>query len=185
MEQIQNIDAGSEKQEKRIWIALYTRARHELKIAEQINRLGFEAYVPLRREIHRWSDRKKWVEVPLIPSYVFVHIDLRDYFQVFTVPGIVWPIMFHGRIARIRDHEIELLRCATKSEEEVTVSTQDYRVMDDVEITGGLFVGRYGKVVMSGSKYKISIRIEELEYSVVIELPKADIRLANQAAAVV
>lgn len=187
MSQISDIDAGSKKQEARIWIALYTRARHEVKIADQITRLGIEAYVPVRKEIHCWSDRKKRINVPMIRSYVFVHIDLRDYFRIFAVHGIVRPVMFHDRIAKIRDHEIELLRNATKTPYPLSINTisPDYHAMDDVEVIGGLFIGHRGKVVQSGSKYKISIRIEELEYAVVIELPKADIQPANQAVAIV
>ena len=169
----------------KVWIALYTRARHEVKVAEQVTRLGIEAYVPLRREMHCWSDRKKWVEVPLIRSYVFVHIDLRDYFRLFAIHGVVRVVMFRGRIARVRDHEIELLRCAARSGGEIAESAQNLRKQNEVEIINGLFAGHRGKVVHSGSKYKICIRIEELEYAVVVELSKADIRLANQAVAVV
>jgi transcriptional antiterminator RfaH len=181
---IEDIEAGSKKQDERIWIAVYTRPRHEVRVALQISRLGIEAYVPLHREMHNWSDRKKWIEVPLIPSYVFIHIDLRDYFKIFTVPGIVRPVMFHGRIARLRDHEIELLECAVKSKEPVTVTVQDYRMMDEIEIIGGLFNGHRGRVVQCGSRYKISIKIEELEYALVIELSKNHIRLVKQTAIV-
>lgn len=168
-----------------VWIALYTRARHEVRIAGQISVLGIEAFVPMRREMHCWSDRRKWIEVPLIPSYVFVHIDLRDYFRLFAIHGIVRVVMFRGRIARVRDHEIELLRCAAQSGGEIAESAQNLRKQDEVEIINGLFAGHRGKVVHSGSKYKICIRIEELEYAIVVELSKADIRLTNQAVAVV
>jgi transcription antitermination factor NusG len=184
MSQIHDIDAGSKKQEARIWIALYARARHEVQVSRQISEMGIETFVPLRKEIHRWSDRKKWVDVPLIPSYVFVHIDLRDYFRVFLASGIVRVVMFRGRIARIRDNEIELLRCAVEAVEPIKVATPEYHAMDDVVVVSGLFAGHRGKVVQSGSKYKINIRIEELESAVVIELPKADIWLANKAVAV-
>jgi transcriptional antiterminator RfaH len=185
MSPIHDIDTGSTTQDTRIWIALYTRARHEVSIARQISGLGIETFVPICREMHCWSDRKKWIEIPLIPSYVFVHIDLRDYFRILTVQGIVHPVMFHGRIAHIRDHEIELLRYAEKSKDPLPITTPDYHAMDDVEVIAGLFIGHRGKVVQSGLKYKISIRIEELEYAIVVELSKADIRLTNQAVAAV
>lgn len=159
------------------WIALYTRARHEKTVAQQLQINGIESYVPLRQELHRWSDRHKWVEKPLIPSYVFAHVEPRDHARVFTADGIVRVVSFHGRIARVRDSEIELLRLATKFDKVVSVSAESYRLNDEVEIVAGVFTGYRGKVIRCNKLYSIGIRIEELEYTLVVEVPKADVRL--------
>jgi len=74
--------------EENKWIAIYTKARHEKQVQRQLELMGIEAYVPLKKEYHRWSDRVKLVDVPLIPSYVFVCPNPTQYLKMFTVNGI-------------------------------------------------------------------------------------------------
>ena len=54
------------------WYAIYTRSRGEKVVAKLLKESGLEVYLPLQRKLRQWSDRKKWVEVPYINSYVFV-----------------------------------------------------------------------------------------------------------------
>ena len=58
------------------WYALHTRARHEKAIERRLREQGMETFVPTTTEVHRWSDRKKKVEVPLFSCYVFVRCAL-------------------------------------------------------------------------------------------------------------
>ena len=54
------------------WVAFYTLPRNEKKIFSKLQEKGYITYLPLKKELHKWHDRKKWVDVPLIPSYIFV-----------------------------------------------------------------------------------------------------------------
>jgi hypothetical protein len=44
------------------WYALYTRSRHEKKVAEGLRQREFEAYLPLVPKVSRWHDRRKKIE---------------------------------------------------------------------------------------------------------------------------
>ena len=57
------------------WFAVYTKSRNEKKVYERLIDEGYEAYLPLQKRLKQWSDRKKWVEEPLLRSYVFVKIN--------------------------------------------------------------------------------------------------------------
>jgi Transcription termination factor nusG len=56
------------------WYAIQTRARHEKIVAHQLQVRGITVFLPLVTEIHRWSDRRKVVQLPLFSGYVFVHL---------------------------------------------------------------------------------------------------------------
>ncbi len=56
------------------WYAVHTRARHERVIAQRLREQGINTFLPLVTEVHRWSDRRKSVEVPLFGCYVFVKL---------------------------------------------------------------------------------------------------------------
>ena len=50
------------------WYAVYTRPRSEKKALITLSEDGYEVYLPLKKTLRQWSDRKKWIEFPLIPS---------------------------------------------------------------------------------------------------------------------
>ena len=43
---------------------VYTKPRQEKKIANELTKIGIEAYCPGKVVERQWSDRKKKVEVP-------------------------------------------------------------------------------------------------------------------------
>ena len=56
------------------WHVLYTKPRHEIKTLERLAQNGFEVYCPMKTTLKQWSDRKKKVSEPLLPSYIFIKI---------------------------------------------------------------------------------------------------------------
>jgi len=76
------------------WYAVHTRSRHEKVVAAQLRGRGVDTYLPLVEEIHRWSDRRKRVQVPLFPGYTFIHAPdsaetMATVAQVASAVGIV------------------------------------------------------------------------------------------------
>ena len=45
----------------RNWLVVCVQSNREKKTYERLTALGFEAFLPLQEEIHRWSDRSKKV----------------------------------------------------------------------------------------------------------------------------
>lgn len=167
------------EENKQAWIALYTQPRREKVVARQLTEHGMESYLPMWKVVRQWSDRRKKVEVPLIPSYVFLHIDPRLYIKVYDFPGIVRVLTFNGRVAIVQPEEIELLRRATvagKEKIKLESSTPKYHLNDEVEIIEGLFSGYRGVVVRDEKTCRVSIRIEELQCAVVVEVPFHSVR---------
>src|SRR5579862_7188817 len=57
-----------------LWYALLTQARHEKIVAQRLRERGVTVFLPLLTQVHRWSDRKKIVELPLFSCYVFAKL---------------------------------------------------------------------------------------------------------------
>ncbi len=92
------------------WHVLYTRPRSEKKVEEQLLSLGINAYCPTRPEIKIWSDRKKRIDVPILPSMLLVKIDDKDINRVFESPLVVRYMFWLGKRAIVRQSEIDLLK---------------------------------------------------------------------------
>jgi hypothetical protein len=53
------------------WYALHTRPRHEKLVVQRLVERGVETFLPIVTEVHRWSDRKKSVQLPMFNCHVF------------------------------------------------------------------------------------------------------------------
>jgi len=92
------------------WYAVYTCARHEKRVAQQMDLRSLRGFVPLYRATHRWKDRRKEVELALFPSYVFVHLALKDRLRVLEIPGVVNIVGSQGKPTPLAEEEIERFR---------------------------------------------------------------------------
>jgi transcription antitermination factor NusG len=64
------------------------------------------SYLPLISKVSTWSDRRKMIEVPLFPSYVFVSLDdIRIYYKILQIKGVVNFIKFENQFAIVKDSE--------------------------------------------------------------------------------
>jgi len=144
------------------WYAVYTRSRSEKKLMDLLLEKGIEAYVPLRKGIHQWSDRKKLVEVPLIRSYCFVRITEKDYFEVLNTQGAVRYVWFSGKAATIPDKQISVLKAITGSDVEVECLPDHFKPGVRVVINGGQLVGLEGELIRIANKKKVIVRIDVL-----------------------
>jgi len=92
------------------WFVVHTKPRFEKKVEERLLSLGIEAYCPVRKEIRLWSDRKKKVDVPVLPSMVLVKLEEKKVNDVFNVNGVVRYMFWLGKRAIVREKEIDILK---------------------------------------------------------------------------
>ena len=83
-EQVENIQAAI----RGPWCALHTRHQHEGTVARILTTKGVEVFLPTYRTVHRWKDRKKQLELPLFPGYLFFTYESERRIQVLSTPGV-------------------------------------------------------------------------------------------------
>jgi transcription antitermination factor NusG len=93
------------------WFVLFTKPRNELKVLDRLVALGITAYTPTKIEVRQWSDRKKKITVPLLPSMVLVSLDERDADTVFNVPGVLRYLFENRKRASISNDEVVAMQC--------------------------------------------------------------------------
>ena len=106
---------------------------------------SIEAYLPLVKERRKWSDRKKWVELPLFSSYLFAKIELKESIYVLQTHGVSTIVRFNGNIAVIKNGVVDAIRLALEGGYELE-PTEYFTVGDDVEVIEGPMKGAQGIV---------------------------------------
>jgi transcription antitermination factor NusG len=156
------------------WFAAYVTARHEKQVAMQFERRGIPYFLPVYRSIRRWKDRRKELELPLFPSYIFVNIAMRDRLQVQSVPSVVQFVSFHGMPAELPEHEIETLRNGLSRTGRVEPHPF-LKVGRRVRVHSGAMKGIEGILVRIKDIFRVVITIELIQRSVAMEVDEADI----------
>ena len=112
------------KEGSKKWFVLCTKPRNELKVTERLTSIGVEVYTPTKIEVRQWSDRKKKILVPLLPSMVLVQLLEKEVEAVFDVPGAVRFLFEHGKRASVSNEEV----LAMKSYLETVVQKESKRL---------------------------------------------------------
>ena len=102
-------------EDKQVWKVVYVASRQEKKVALRLQQEGIEAFLPLYKKLSQWSDRKKWVEVPLFNGYIFVKPTLKQRDQVLQLQGALAYVRYNGADAEVKDKEIEIINTVLSS----------------------------------------------------------------------
>jgi transcription antitermination factor NusG len=158
------------------WYALHTRARHEKTVERRLRDQGMESYVPTTIEVHRWSDRKQKVEVPLFSCYVFIRclLSAEDRTRVYQVESVYGFVGMHGSSLPIPDEQIESIQ-------KVLTQTAPWRsypflkVGQRVRVRGGAMDGVEGVFLSENGDHSLIISVDAIQRSMAVRIDGYDI----------
>lgn len=143
------------------WLAVYTKPRSEKKVTERLSDKGFEVYCPLVKTVRQWSDRKKKVQLPMFPGYVFVCVSEIERTQILQDYGVLNFVFWLGKPAIVRDSEIVAIREIAENGNEIHINSDAYEIGQLVTIPDGPFKGMSGKIDKL-DKRNIMVLVEQL-----------------------
>jgi len=152
------------------WYPVYTHPRAEKKAYQSLINKGVEAYLPLHRQLKRWSDRKKWVDEPFIKSYLFVRIHEHDQAEVLMTKGIARFIYFSGKIAAMPDRQINELKLLMSSSFELEITEENLQPGEKIIIKAGPLKGLSGEIISYRSQKQLALRLESLGCSIIVHV---------------
>ena len=158
------------------WYAIYTRPRAEKLVYQRLVENSIMTFLPLQKTYRTWSDRKKLVEKPLLPSYIFVKIYNKNFPLVYKTSGVVKFVSFEGQPVSIPQNQIDNLRLLINSNAEIEVSSEKFAAGDNVEVISGSLVGLTGELVKIGSRNRVVVRIDRLDQNLIVKIPKVFLR---------
>ncbi len=160
------------------WYAIYTRANTEKKLMEQLQDKNIEAYLPVKKVLKVWSDRKKWVEEPLFRCYLFVKVSYKEYFNALNTPGAVCYVSFGGRAQSIPENQISNIKTfLNQCDHEVSLSYERIQKGVMVEVLTGTLKGIKGEVLNVYGQTRLSIRIDSMNCCLQANISKDEVRL--------
>lgn len=123
------------------WYAVHTHPRKEAVALENLQRQGFESYLPVLKVQKVRRGKAVMVEEPMFPRYLFVRLDSsgqgRSWAPIRSTLGVSRLVQFGDKPARVAPELIEWLR-----QRESDFDPQHiFEPGDTVSITSGPFKG--------------------------------------------
>lgn len=164
--------------QKYLWYALYTRANGEKKLLQNLLDKNIECYLPTKKVLKIWSDRKKWIEEPLFKCYIFVKVSYKEFFNVLNTPGAVCYVSFGGRAQSIPENQINNIKnFLSQCDHEITLTYERIQKGVMVEVLAGSLKGIKGEVTNLYGQTRLVIRIESMNCSLYANISRDDVKL--------
>lgn len=161
----------------RNWYALYVKSRHEFVTQGELIRKGICTFLPTVKKLSQWKDRKKLVELPLFPGYLFVnvHPHAEGFLSVLRTRGAVDLLTAEPGVPRpVSEEEINSLMILLDSGQTIDIYP-DLRQGTRVRVKRGPLQGAVGVLEGREDKYKFLVNIDILGRSVGLMIYAEDI----------
>jgi transcription antitermination factor NusG len=156
------------------WYAVHSRSRFEKRIALLLEDKGITCYLPIKKLQRKWKDRKKVIDFPLFPCYLFVHIPLVNKKTVIQTKGVVRILGFPEPVP-VPDNQIEALKRFETKDVEVDPYPEIFPGKE-IEVKKGPFRGIRGYVIQKNKKYRLLVGLELISQVVSVEIDIEDVK---------
>lgn len=164
------------------WFVIWAESRAEKKVTQRISAMGLEAWLPLVKERHCWSDRWREVECPLFPEYLFARTTNANWHAILRTPGVLTVVKEKGKPALLADSFVTCLRDVIGREgamPEPVTERVDYAPGDEVIVQEGVLSGVRGIVRERRGGRQLVIWVAEIGRGVAFTLGAASVRAAR------
>ena len=148
--------------QQKLWYVLYCKPNTEKSTTQKLKEQGFEVYCPTQIQVRQWSDRKKKIEKPVLPSMILIKTKDKDRSLVFAIPTVQRYLFFAQQAAVVREAEVEAMQKYLSSD-------YDKLEVERIEVGNKLNLDKYGFKNQQGIVKKLSnnqcwIYLESLGY---------------------
>jgi len=171
MEKLAQLKPLSMTVAEKIWYVLCTKSRSEKQVYNRLLENNVEAFLPLYTTLRQWSDRRKKIEVPFFPSYVFVHITRKEFLIPLYTEGAFKYISFQGLPAAVPQRDIDNLKIILNGKPELEITNRKFHQGQKVRVAYGVLKDLKGELVHCGRSSRLLVRIEGIDQNLLVKIP--------------
>ena len=160
------------------WYLVYTKPRHEKCALDNLQRQGFQCYLPTRPSEKLRQGMLVVTDEPLFPRYLFIRLGQGDsapsWTPIRSTKGVSRLVSVGVEPAKVADSLVEALRA-----QEAAVQDQPDRLFkpgERVRLTEAPFAGIEGIYQMADGDRRVMVLIELLSKQVRVRVAPANLR---------
>jgi transcription termination/antitermination protein NusG len=153
------------------WYALHTRPRHEKAVVQRLAEREVETFLPIVTEVHRWSDRKKRVEVPLFSCYVFAKFQSNraERLRMLRVEGVLGLVGTGNEGTAIPSEQIDAVRTLVDGAHSWS-AFPFLKIGQRVRVRSGALDGIEGILVSRNGNQTLVISVDAIQRSLAVRV---------------
>jgi len=162
---------------------LQVNSRKENWIFAHLVGQGYECFLPKYKSVRQWSDRRKEIESPLFPGYLFCRFDPLERLPILKTPGVMELVGCNRKPIPIDEQEIQAIQRMTES----SLVRQPWpylEIGERVRIQSGALRGLVGILVALKGNYRLVLSVTLLKRSVAVEIDAAAVQAWRASPAV-
>jgi transcriptional antiterminator NusG len=174
---IQSTAAGACIGKPQNWYVVYVKSRQEFVTAADLMQKNIVVFLPTFKKVNQWKDRRKLVEYPLFPGYLFVQLSDTPgaYLEVLKTRGVVTFVSLEpGTPTPVDSAEMTSLRLLLESGKEIDVRP-GLQEGTRVRLTNGPLVDASGILIRKENEFVFVVNIELLGRNVAVRVSPQDI----------
>lgn len=141
------------------WFVIVSRSAHYKKAADTLKKLQLTYYLPLQRQLHYWSDRKKWVNVPILSPYIFLFTNDSGRKLIFQSCNFLSFLSCNGQPVTVKPEEVDKVKFLCDHSSNMKMEQVPVRKGDRVEVIKGPLLGLSGYAVQENGKHRFLVQI--------------------------
>lgn len=164
--------------QEKSWYTLLTRSRFETAVFKNIQKKSIEVFLPKIKKRSGRKDRRKMIDVPLFPGYLFVNLSLdpHEHLSVLKSMGAVRLLGYSSGPVPVPSPQIESLKIITQSGFDViSGSINTLKHGEKMLVIRGPFSGITGEFFRYKGQDRVIIKIETLGQFAGVEIDRQDL----------
>ena len=155
------------------WYLIYTKPRHEKKVHARLTEISIHSFLPTRKVLRTWHDRRKYVDEPLFPSYVFLYLnDIQNYYDGIDTEGAMYYVRYGKEVARVSDTIVNSIKLLVGYSSEIEISESRFQPGRQLVIRQGALTGLSCEIVECDRRHKLLVRVDLLQRNILLTLPE-------------
>lgn len=159
------------------WYLIHTKIRQERVALENLDRQGFECFLPLIRAEKLRRGQLQVVQEALFPRYLFIRLgtglESQSWSPIRSTVGVSRLVTFGQTPAKIDDTLVSELRARSDSTE---VQLRHFEAGEQVVVTDGPFVGVDAIYQMADGEGRVMVLLNIMSKAVKMAVSPASIR---------
>jgi len=157
------------------WYLIHSKPRLEAVAREQLQRQGYETYLPLAPVRRRKRGRTFSDIGPMFPRYLFIHLSDKtdDWGPIRSTIGVTNLVRFAQSPARVPDNLIEALRQREDSKGVQILASTGFKQGEMVRIAEGPFEGYEAIFQAHTSKDRVILLLQIAEKQISLKLDES------------
>jgi transcription antitermination factor NusG len=159
---------------ERRWFAVFTVPQNEKSVVRHLGMREIESFLPAYETVRVWKNRQRIKTIlPLFPTYLFVHINVRERVRVLESPGVL-QIVGNGRESvPVVDADIETLRASVTAR--LAEPYRDLVIGDKARVKSGILQGVQGTLVRRSGGDRFVLSFESINQHAAIQVSAEDL----------